>query len=243
MPVRTELSPFGLIVTPEPGQDVTELPPALLARWVGQHRLVVLRGFPAVSGEDLADCARAWGPLMRWECGEVYDVTAAHPVPYHWDGPFADQTPSYLFFHCPQAPASGWEMVFCDTTRLLASLPRDELRRWESVTITYQGGDCTCTCTSPLVDIHPITGRRVLRYQEPLDPATYNVPMLMQFSGIPDAATLMAQLRDRLYDPRFCVTHRWRNGDFVLVDNHAVLHRREPFRLGTPPPMQRVHIL
>ena len=235
--MRTELSPFGLLITAEPGQDVTSLPPTLLARWVGQHRLVLLRGFPAVSAEDLADCARAWGPLLRQEYGEVLDVTGVPAMPFHWDGPYADETPSYLFFHCPEAPVSGWEMVFCDTTRLLASLSPEQLRRWESVSVTYRGDR---TFTNPLVDVHPITGRRVLRYQEA---ASYPVPLLLEFAGIPDAAGLIAELADRLYDPRHCVTHHWQAGDFLLVDNHAVLHRRDPFRPGTPPPLHRVHIL
>ncbi|MFC0436571.1 TauD/TfdA family dioxygenase [Kutzneria buriramensis] len=241
--MRTSLSPFGLVVTPEAGEDVCSLPPALLARWVGQHRLVVLRGFPVVGVEDLADCARAWGPLLRWDFGEVFDVTAVHAVPFHWDGPWAEQTPSYLFFHCPAAPVSGWEMTFCDTTRLLASLSVDELRRWDGVTITYHGGYADCVYSSRLVDVHPITGEPVLRYQEPHDPAAYPIPLLLEFTGVPDAAGLVAELRDRLYDPRFCVTHRWQSGDFLLVDNHALLHRRDPLPVATLPPLHRVHIL
>ncbi|MEV6608576.1 TauD/TfdA family dioxygenase [Kutzneria sp. NPDC051319] len=243
MPVRTELSPFGLLVTPVPGEDVSDLAPALLARWVGQHRLVVLRGFRSVSPDALADCARAFGPLLRWEFGEVYDITGVDPVLFHWDGPFVEQTPSYLLFHCPAAPPSGWEMTFCDTTRLLASLPPAELRRWESVSVTYQGGYGDCTCTSRLVDIHPITGRRVLRYQEPLDPAAFTIPLLLEFAGVPDAAGLVGELRDRLYDPRFSFTHAWQDGDFVLVDNHAVLHRREGLGAVGRPALHRVHIL
>lgn len=241
--MRAELAPFGLLVTPESGEDVTALSPALLARWVGQHRLVVLRGFPAVTTEDLADYARGFGPLLRWEFGEVYDLTTVDPVLFHWDGPFVDQTPSYLLFHCPVAPPAGWEMTFCDTTRLLASLPPAQLRLWESVFVTYLGGYGGCTCASRLVDVHPITGRQILRYQEPHDPVSFTIPLLLEFTGIPDAAGLIAELRDRLYDPRFCVTHRWQDSDFVLVDNHALLHRREPFRTGTPPLLQRVHIL
>lgn len=243
MPVRTELSPFGLLVTPVPGEDVSDLAPALLARWVGQHRLVVLRGFRSVSPDALADCARAFGPLLRWEFGEVYDITGVDPVLFHWDGPFVEQTPSYLLFHCPAAPPSGWEMTFCDTTRLLASLPPAELLRWESVSVTYQGGYGDCTCTSRLVDIHPITGRRVLRYQEPLDPAAFTIPLLLEFAGLPDAAGLVGELRERLYDPRFSFTHAWRDGDFVLVDNHAVLHRREGLGAVGQPALHRVHIL
>jgi len=243
MPARAELSPFGLLVTPAAGEDVSDLAPALLARWVGQHRLVVLRGFRAVSPDSLADCARAFGPLLRWEFGEVYDITGVDPVLFHWDGPFVEQTPSYLLFHCPAAPSAGWAMAFCDTTRLLASLSRAELRRWASVTVTYLGGYGDCVCTAPLVDIHPITGRRILRFQEPHDPGSFTIPLLLEFAGSPDAAALVADIRDRLYDPRFGITHRWQDGDFVLVDNHAVLHRRDALGAATPPPLHRVHIL
>lgn len=243
MPARAELFPFGLLVTPAAGEDVSDLAPALLARWVGQHRLVVLRGFRAVGPDSLADCARAFGPLLRWEFGEVYDITGVDPVLFHWDGPFVEQTPSYLLFHCPVAPSAGWAMTFCDTTRLLASLSRAELRRWASVTVTYLGGYGDCVCAAPLVDIHPITGRRILRFQEPHDPGSFTIPLLLEFAGSPDAATLVADIRDRLYDPRFGITHRWQDGDFVLVDNHAVLHRRDALGTATPPPLHRVHIL
>ncbi|MBB5939643.1 TauD/TfdA dioxygenase family protein [Streptomyces zagrosensis] len=257
---RSDLKPFGLVVESNGDTDLNVLPPALLARWVGEFRVVVLRGFAGLSKEAFADSARRWGPLLTWDFGEVLDlVVQERPtnylftpgcVPYHWDGAFAEQTPAYMFFQCVQAPMAdaGGETSFIDTTLLLNNAGQERRAMWDHVQITYtveKKGHFGGKFTTPLVSSHPITGRPTLRYAEPLPADEYENPLSLTVEGIPASEhdELLTDLHERLYHGGAGYTHTWQDGDYLLIDNHAVLHRRESFRQESPRRLQRVQIL
>ena len=257
----TRLNPFGLLVRPtDPGVSLTEIPPTVLARWAGEAKVLVLRGFPALAKEDFLDFAGSWGPLLKWPFGYVLDLEVHEdpdnylftegPVPFHWDGAFAEQVPSYMFFQCRRAPTagSGGATTFCDTARLIEQAPADVVDRWDATEIAYTtekvahyGG----AVRVPLTSRHPITRRPVLRFAEPLDPAEYKNPVFVEIDGLDAEAQdrLLADLQRRLYAPDVHYAHEWVDGDFVLVDNHAVLHGRQAFTAGSPRHLQRIHIL
>jgi alpha-ketoglutarate-dependent taurine dioxygenase len=258
----TALAPFGLLVRPpeSPGAgDLTRLPPTTLARWAGQHRVLVLRGFDPLSAETLAAYCRRWGDLLEWDFGEVLDLTVHDeprnylftrgPVPFHWDGAFADQVPSYLFFQCVTAPSpgAGGEPTFCDTMAVWEGAAAASRARWEKVRICYQtekiehyGGEVT----SPLVSAHPITRQRTLRYAEPLDPVMYKNPLSLSVSGVSsgEQEAFLTEIRDCIYRPGAVYAHPWQAGDYVIADNHAVLHGRHAFTSDAPRHLRRVHI-
>ncbi|KRV50750.1 hypothetical protein AQ490_15845 [Wenjunlia vitaminophila] len=222
--------------------------------------MVVLRGFDELPASGLADYARSWGALLTWDFGEVLELVnkegsgnylmGSGPVPFHWDGAFAGRAPSYLLFRCALAtqPGTGGETSFCDTTRVLRQAPPERQRLWERVRITYRigrTGHFGGTTSSPLVVPHPLTGHPTLRYAEPLPAEEFENPMTLGISGIPAAARedLLGDLRERLYRGGARYSHRWQTGDYVLADNHTLLHRREPYRRGASRHLQRVHIL
>ncbi|MFI2029696.1 TauD/TfdA dioxygenase family protein [Streptomyces buecherae] len=257
---RSFLKPFGALIEATGDANINALTPALLARWVGEFRVVVLRGFAGLSKEEFADSARRWGPLLTWDFGEVLDlVVQERPknylfttgcVPYHWDGAFAEQTPAYMFFQCLRAPLAdaGGETTFVDTTRLLDAAEPERRAQWERVWITYtveKRGHFGGSFTTPLVSPHPITGRATLRYAEPLPAEEYENPLTLDIEGIPaaDHDEFLADLHARLYRGDAGYTHTWQDGDFLLIDNHAVLHRRESFHQESPRRLQRVQIL
>jgi len=171
-------------------------------------------------------------------------------VPYHWDGAFAAATPRFFLFQCLRAPAAGGggETVFCDTAAVIADADAERRALWESVEITYRtdkiehyGGQVT----APLVTTHPTTGATVLRYAEPLDPRRYLNPLFLTVSGVAPqaAAELIDDLHERLRRPRFCYHHEWQDGDIVVVDNHALVHGRNPFRGDPTRHLQRIQIV
>jgi taurine dioxygenase len=87
----------------------------------------------------------------------------------------------------------------------------------------------------PLVGTHPESGKKLLS----LCAATE-----VEVVGLPHAAgaTLVAQLREHLANPRFVYTHRWSVGDIVYWDNRAVLHARTAFDPGERRVLRRISL-
>lgn len=257
---RTDMRPFGKIVQAEQGADVRRLPPDLLRRWTVESKVVVMRGFDLLDKEQLVDYCSNWGEILTWDFGAVLDLVihddpsnylfSRGDVPFHWDGAFARATPSFFLFQCVSAPpaGSGGETVFCDTAEVVRRASADVRRRWESASITYRtdkvahyGGQVT----QPLLATHPVTGATTIRYAEPLDPERYLNPLFLTVSGIPahEAGPFMADLRERLHDPEVCYHHEWRDGDIVIVDNHALVHGRNAFRGDPSRHLQRIQVI
>lgn len=253
--------PFGALLEPAgTDRELDLVEPEVIQELVLEHRVVVLRGFrPFEQKEELVDYARRWGPLLSWNFGDVLDlkvhddpkdyVFTPGPVPYHWDGAFAEHVPTHQIFQCVKAPAAGGRTVFCDTGLVLDTLPEPTRRIWEGLKITYSkektahyGG----LITAELVQSHPHTGEAVVRYAEPLDPAAFLSPLFLEVEGLPDelsAEAFFADIEERLYDPRVTYHHTWQDGDYVITDNHALLHGRTAFTARSARHLRRVHVL
>ncbi|MDG4794571.1 TauD/TfdA family dioxygenase [Micromonospora sp. WMMD1082] len=258
---RTPLSPFGEVVTAPHGDgDLRAIPPATLEEWTIAAKVLVLRGFPLLSTEDLVSYCEGWGEILTWDFGAVLDLVimdepknylfSRSDVPFHWDGAFAKQAPRYFLFQCVQAPpvGGGGETVFSDTTEVIRRAGDDLRRDWGSVDVTYRtdklayyGGQVTAS----LLATHSETGETIMRYGEPLDPAVYQNPVFLTVDGVApqDADAFMTDLRDRLHDAEVCYHHEWRDGDIVIVDNQALLHGRNAFRGDSSRHLQRIQIL
>lgn len=256
--IETPLAPFGLRVEATmPGLELNAIPTTQLTEWTDTHRLVILRGFMPLPGDALPKFGAGLGTLLEWSFGAVNELKVkpdannylftTSAVPFHWDGAFVGRIPHYIFFSCEQAPpeGSGGETLFCDTTRLLEHAP-DALREtWTGVSVTYStdklahyGG----SFTSPLLALHPNTGEQVLRYAEPVDDLN---PVRLEIHGVPapEQADFLADMHARLNDPADCSAHGWQAGDFVLADNHALLHGRRAFTQSASRHIRRVNIL
>ncbi len=256
------VDPIGLLVEASgPGADLRDLPLSLLREWTLAHSVVILRGFSAIPTEEMIRYARTWGELLTWNFGEVLELEIHEQpknylftpsnVPLHWDGAFARLVPGIQFFQCRKAPrrGAGGETVFSHTPTVweLASPARRE--EWSKVEITYTtetvahyGG----RVTAPLVSRHPVTGVPTLRFAEELNDESVKLnPLFIELAGIPPERHegFLQELRQALYDPRVCYAHSWRDGDFVLADNHANLHGRNAFQADSPRHLQRIHII
>jgi len=90
--------------------------------------------------------------------------------------------------------------------------------------------------THPLVRIHPATGRKGLYL---------NANRMEQVVGLERAESdaLLDQLIAHAIEPRFQYRHVWRQGDVVIWDNRATMHRvMIDYPMGEPRVMQRVLI-
>lgn len=254
--------PFGCVVhAGRPGQDLREIPVGDLRSLAMEHRLVVLRGFAMFATETFADYCATWGMLLKWNFGHVLDLKVHEEpknylftngsVPFHWDGAFAEAVPSFQCFQCLKAPlpGSGGETTFADTMTVWRDADADVRSLWDGISITYAteklahyGG----RITARLVGRHPLLGEPTLRYNEPPDAQTspLNTPTLEVDGAAPmQVNALLSNLRERLYSPRHCYAHAWNDGDFLIADNHALLHGRRAFLSHSPRHLQRVHIL
>ncbi|MEU7567918.1 TauD/TfdA family dioxygenase [Streptomyces fradiae] len=259
----TAMKPFGAVVEARrEGTDLGALDIAAVRALVAEHRVVVLRRFRAFADkDDLVAYARRWGSILSWNFGEVLDlevhadpkdyVFTPGPVPYHWDGAFAEKTPTHQVFQCVKAPArgTGGRTTFCDTAMVLDGLPAATRAVWEGLSVTYRkektahyGGHIT----APLVQRHPHTGAPVVRYAEPLAPEDFLSPLFLDVEGLPEGTApedFFAEIRERLYDADVMYEHAWEDGDYVVTDNHALLHGRTAFTQGSPRHLRRVHVL
>jgi L-tyrosine isonitrile desaturase/decarboxylase len=257
---ETELAPFGRIVEAPAGGDLRDIDPATLERWTLESKVLVLRGFPLLAVDDLVAYAGRWGDILTWDFGAVLDLVIHEDpsnylftrgdVPFHWDGAFAAHTPRFFLFQCVLAPAAGGggETVFSDTTAVLDRLDEATRARWAAVSCGYRtdkvqhyGG----VVTAPLLSTHPATGAPVIRYAEPLPPERYLNPLYVDVHGVPEAEApaLLADLGERLHADEVCYHHEWRDGDIVVVDNHALVHGRNPFRGDSSRHLQRIQII
>ena len=253
-----QLNPFGLVVhSNDPGQNVSTVTTAYLKDQIENHRVVVLRGFAPLIGDAFPQFCKDFGTILEWDFGAVNDLRVKaetrnylytnHDVPFHWDGAFVSRAPHYIIFHCDVAPTagSGGETLFCDTTRLLAHASAEELELWERIVITYTtekivhyGG----TFTSPIVDQHPLNGRPVLRYAEPVVDLNPVELVIRGLAGM-DQQEFIEDMRQRLNDDRCCYSHSWVTGDLVIADNYTLLHGRRTFASGAERHIRRVNVV
>jgi alpha-ketoglutarate-dependent taurine dioxygenase/4-hydroxybenzoate polyprenyltransferase len=226
--VKTEeLKPFGLEVTVAAGTTWDDLDPATIKAWIDAHRVLMIRGLAPMEPQVLAAAAQKIGPLQPWIFGAVHELKrdaaaenylyTEHAVPLHWDGAFADAVPHWLVFRCVAAPPAnaGGETVFVDTIAALSLASAAQRERWSRARVRYTtekkahyGG----TFTASVVDAHPTLGVPVIRYAEPVSDLN---PVAVLPLDLDAAAgeSLMAELREALYDPRVQLAVPWRDGD------------------------------
>jgi alpha-ketoglutarate-dependent taurine dioxygenase/4-hydroxybenzoate polyprenyltransferase len=248
------LSPFGLVVTADPGTTLRDLGDRIAA-WVRDHKVVVLRNLEAPTKSDLPIAARELGDLQCWSFGSVHELRVEpstdnylytdHAVPLHWDGAFAGAAPSYLVFHCVEAPSVGGETVFVDTATVWEKLSPEQKDRYRCVELRYTtekrahyGG----RFEAPLVAQHELRGCTVLRFAEPVDDLN-PVRVEVVGEGPIQGAHLLGEIRGELSAPDVRLVLPWRSGDVVVADNLGLLHGRNRFDGAEGRHIRRVNVL
>ena len=255
------LQPFGVMVRPIQGTSLSDIPSADIVDLVAQHKLVVMRGFTGTDEAGMIDLARRFGPLLRWEFGEVLNLkTVERPqnhlfrngrVEMHWDGAYLTEVPPYSLFQCLHSSqsAAGGETLFTHTPRVVEHLDKETLARWSSARLRYstaKAAHYSGDVTVPLLGKHPRTGEPVIRFIEPYNEDNADInPVDVHVEGLADSAQ-EAFLRDviaRIYAPDVMYRHAWTSGDFLIYDNRALLHGRASLQGNAQRHLQRIHIL
>jgi alpha-ketoglutarate-dependent taurine dioxygenase len=259
-----DLRPFGVVARPTADSGINRLDqllPATITDLVAAHKLVVLRGFDQVGEHDLMRLARRFGPLLRWEFGEVLNLKVVERPPnhlfhtgrveMHWDGAYLTEVPPLSLFQCINASQTspGGETLFTHTPRVVDRLNEAELVAWSDAAIRYATERAAHYCgdvTVPLLGKHPRTGESVVRFIEPYNEDNADInPVEVQVVGLPEARQepFLRRVIDHIYDPAVMYRHTWRTGDFLIYDNLALLHGRARLEGNANRHLQRVHIL
>lgn len=260
------LDPFGVVARPVTAASGSPVPleglhPADVAGWVAKHRLVVLRGFAPLSSDGLMDFARRFGPLLRWEFGEVLNLKVEENpqnhlfrggrVEMHWDGAYLTEVPPYSLFQCLHSSQTqpGGETLFTHTPRVVENLDDAELARWSAARIRYSTAKAAHYCgdvTVPLIGRHPRTGEPVVRFIEPYNEDNLDInPVQVHVEGLSEAEQepFLRRVIGHIYAPEVMYRHAWQSGDFLIYDNLALLHGRARLAGNASRRLQRVHIL
>jgi alpha-ketoglutarate-dependent taurine dioxygenase/4-hydroxybenzoate polyprenyltransferase len=256
-PQLTPLHPFGVRVEVEAGTSLASIDLGTLQAWLDQYRVVQLRGLRPEPPHELAASSRRLGPLQPWPFGAVHELKQVartenylyteHAVPLHWDGAFADAVPHWLVFECMEAPedGAGGETVFVDTPTVIARATNEQRERWGRARFRFStekkahyGG----SFIARTVARHPTLNIDVLRYAEPVEDLN---PVTVEALDVEAAEghALMTELSTALAAPEAVLALPWKKGDFVIADNHALLHGRRAFVNGAPRHLYRVNVL
>lgn len=191
--------------------------------------------------------------LLHWDFGPLmtmkYDVKAENylfsdeNVPFHWDGAFYKE-PKKLLFYCTETEGIGGETLFTDTEKIWSDLSLENQEHLRNVTMIYRtqklahyGGEISV----PLVQIHPLTGKTILRIAEKVE--TILNPVSLEMIGTDKADELYASLITKLYDPRYMYQHSWEKGDVLICDNFTYLHGRNALGPNKLRSFKRIQIL
>jgi alpha-ketoglutarate-dependent taurine dioxygenase len=253
------LEPFGLQINGTGPDSIFDIDPNFLDRLMRHEKLLVLRGFAKAERTEFLQFCRAYPErkVLEWSFGPVMEMReesnpqnylfSREPVPFHWDGAFYT-VPTFLMFNCIQAPTegAGGETLFCDTEKVWLACEKNSQREWEKVELTYStaklahyGG----TFKTPLVQNHPVTGRPILRFAEPV--TTELNPVALRIDGISESEQpqFLNNLVEKIYSPQFCYQHQWEENDFLMADNHALIHGRRAFDKDCPRHLRRIQLV
>ena len=254
--IMEPLQPFGLlIVADEIESNLDTLDQKQLLALVRKHKFVLLRQFDHFSQHELHQFSKRLGSLLAWEFGEIMEMRVIQQannylfthekVPLHWDGAFHTE-PEFLLFHCLQAPDlnSGGETLFVDTEAVWQRANKTQQVIWQNCIIRY----CTDKLAHyggridiPLVQQHPVTANTILKYAEAVDTQLNPVTAEVLNISTEQSREILDDLARRCYEHQY--EHAWQNNDYLLADNHALIHGRHAFKQFSPRHLRRIQIL
>jgi len=150
---------------------------------------------------------------------------------WHTDHTNQQRPPKITALFAVNLPAEGGDTSFVNAYEMFESLSAESKTEAEALK-TITGADThvpqreedaesfKVPAVHPLVRTHPRTGRKAL----------YVHPLKMQsIEGMsPEASNAFVdRLLNSTIRPEFCYRHKWRDGDLVLIDNRACLHKAE----------------
>ncbi|MAZ50057.1 MAG: pyoverdine biosynthesis protein PvcB [Halobacteriovoraceae bacterium] len=251
------LSPFGVMIEGN-NESIDSLSIQNLKKIFHQEHLIVLRGFKGLESEKkFVAFSESFGEVSLWPFGKVLNLLeqknpADHIfdhsyIPMHWDGMYRKEVPEMQIFNCVKAPLSnhGGETLFSFTKKIIEDLDAETLMSWEKISFSYKRKMefYDSKTTAPLICKHQEKNYPVLRYCEPPSQEDGHFKNHPSFEVHGSKTSIVNELKEWIYSPKYCLAHKWKDGDVVLADNFTLLHGRKRFTSGSPRHLQRIQIL
>ena len=128
----------------------------------------------------------------------------------------------------PTSADSGGQTLFCDVQAACEELPAelkaraDALRARFAATYDYGSHEETLDFIRPLLDVHPVTGRRFIAASRAVTKEVIGLPR-------EEFRPLLKAIWAHMEQPRYVYRHDWRLGDTLFWDNVGTQHARTPF--------------
>ena len=184
--------------------------------------------------------------------GRQIGALGAGEADWHTDMSFIEEPPAGSSLYAIEVPPAGGNTSFTNMHRALETLDNETANAVrdarcvhdESLTSTGAGRQGVPEVTDvrespgarhPVLRTHPDTGRKALFLGRRRN------AWLVGFE-IDESERLLDRLWTHAADESHVWEHRWREGDIVLWDNRAVMHRRDPFDPGTRRLMHRTQV-
>ncbi|MSP49638.1 MAG: TauD/TfdA family dioxygenase [Alphaproteobacteria bacterium] len=232
-----------------------------------RHRILVVRG-QSLTPEAHIAFSRNFGELEVHVLNEYHKPThpeifelsnigadgrpnAVHPdrgtLFWHTDASFQAKPALATILYAERAPANGGHTMFADMIGAYEALGQAERERFAKLRVRHDLNISRLKAgypemsesqkrnappvVQPLVRLHPPTGRK----------AIYLGSHGQEFVGMPPLESLgmMERIMNHATEPRFVYEHVWREGDLVMWDNRATVHRGTEYDTAVEPRVVR----
>ena len=176
---------------------------------------------------------------MRDGRGESIGGLGAGELDWHTDQSYVTDPSTGSMLYMVEMPPAGGRTYWANLQLAWEALPEAMKRRVEPLHVVYdyllrqstyddeaplseEVRRRTPPVSHPLVNVHPVTGRKALY----LDPVT-----AAGIEGWPadESGALLAELLAHATQAPFVYAHAWQIGDVVMWDNGFLMHRRDEF--------------
>ena len=184
--------------------------------------------------------------------GRQIGALGAGEADWHTDMSFIEEPPAGSCLYAIEIPPAGGNTCFTNMHRALDTLDSEtadavkDARCVHDESLTSTGAQRqgvpavtdvreTPGARHPVLRTHPDTGRKALFLGRRRN------AWLVGFD-VGESERLLDRLWSHAADESHIWEHRWREGDIVLWDNRAVMHRRDPFDPATRRLMHRTQV-
>lgn len=155
---------------------------------------------------------------------------------WHTDASFEDPPGRYSMLSARVLPENGPDTEFADTRTAYDELPAEMKPGLEDLQVHHsiaysreqlgfeflpEEAERLAGVIQPLIRTNPATGRKALYIAA-------HCSRIVDWP-VPDGRLLLRELIEHATQPQFVYAHQWREGDLVIYDNRATMHRARPF--------------
>ena len=159
---------------------------------------------------------------------------------WHHDSSFKAIPARASILSAREIPSAGGDTAFCCMRRAWQAMPAAMQASARDRIAIHDFGWSRARVDSALITeaertVHPPVRRAVVATENPNGPALHLGQHAKSVEGLgeTDGRALIDTLMAFATNPDFVYSHRWQQGDVVVWDNRAVMHRATPFASAT----------